>query len=233
MILAHALVKSFGYRPVLRRVDLEIGAGEFVVLFGPNGAGKTTLLRLVCRLTRPNFGEVSIGGRRLPAEAEEVYRRLGVVLHQPLLYVDLSAEENLRFYARLYGLRQPAARIAEVLEMARLPSHRHDPVRAFSRGMQQRLALARAILHDPEVLILDEPYTGLDPDGAAWLDSLLRDLTARGCTLLMTTHDLARGLRLASRALILAGGQIVASTPTAGLDPESFSKTYNAVTREA
>src|SRR5689334_22889096 len=117
MLIARALVKSFGYRPVLRRVDLEIGAGEFVVLFGPNGAGKTTLLRLVCGLTRPSFGEVSVGGRRLPAEAGEVYRRLGVVLHQPLLYADLSAEENLRFYARLYGLRQPAARITEVLEM--------------------------------------------------------------------------------------------------------------------
>jgi len=210
MILARALVKSFGYRPVLRRVDLEIGAGEFVALFGPNGAGKTTLLRLLCGLARPNFGEIRVGGYRLPAEAEKAYRRLGVVLHQPLLYTDLNAEENLRFYARLYGLPQPAARIAEVLEMARLPLKRRDPVRDFSRGMQQRLALARAILHDPDVLIFDEPYTGLDPDGAAWLDSLLRDLAARGRTILMTTHDLERGLRLASRALVLVEGEISA-----------------------
>jgi heme ABC exporter ATP-binding subunit CcmA/heme exporter protein CcmB len=208
MITARALVKSFGYRLILRRMDLEINAGEFVVLFGPNGAGKTTLLRLLCGLARPNFGEIRVGGYRLTAEAEKVYRRLGVVLHQPLLYTDLNAEENLRFYARLYGLHQPAARIVEVLEMARLPRNRRDPVRDFSRGMQQRLSLARAILHDPEVLILDEPYTGLDPDGAAWLDSLLRDLAARGRTILMTTHDIERGLSLASRALVLEGGEI-------------------------
>ena len=232
MISARALVKKFGFQPVLRGLDLDIAAGEFVALVGPNGTGKTTLLRILAGLLRPTFGEVIVGGRRLPHEAGGVRRRLGVVSHQPLLYTDLSAEENLRFYARMYGLRQPAARIAQVLDLVGLPARRRDPVRAFSRGMQQRLAIARAVLHDPEVMLFDEPHTGLDPDASDMLDGLLRDVAAHGRTVVMTTHDLARSLSLAARVLILAGGKIAQATPTAGLTLPHLLATYEAVVQE-
>ncbi|MGH2525079.1 MAG: heme ABC exporter ATP-binding protein CcmA, partial [Anaerolineales bacterium] len=167
MIITRALVKKFGFQTVLRGLDLEIAEGEFVAVLGPNGAGKTTLLRILAGLSRPTFGEVSVGGYRLPQQAGAVRRRLGVVSHQPLLYADLSAEENLRFYARLYGLRDSSARIARVLTLVGLSVRRRDLVRTFSRGMQQRLAIARAILHDPEVMLFDEPHTGLDPEASA------------------------------------------------------------------
>ncbi len=231
MIVTRALTKSFGYQPVLRGLDLDVAEGEFVALLGPNGAGKTTLLRLISGLTKPTFGAVTVAGRSPQQAAGEVRRLLGVVSHQPLLYTDLSAEENLRFYARMYGLHEPRARIAEVLALVGLSTRRRDPVRAFSRGMQQRLAIARAILHDPRVMLFDEPHTGLDPEAAAMLDGLLRDVAARGRTVLMTTHDLSRALSLASRVAILAKGKIAHTTLTSGLSLSAVMETYDATTR--
>lgn len=228
MIETRALTKNFGLKPVLRGVDLRLEPGEFAALMGPNGAGKTTLLRILATLARPTFGAVRVAGFALPAQAEQVRRRLGVIAHQPLLYADLTAEENLRFYARMYGVNDPR-RLGALLERVGLAARRRDLVRVFSRGMQQRLAIARGLLHDPEIVLLDEPYTGLDPDGAALLDEVVRELAARGCTLLMVTHDLAHGFALAGRSLILARGRIEADLRREAMSPAEFAGRYDAV----
>ena len=212
MIKVHKLVKRFGSKTVLRGLDFEVSQGEFVALLGPNGAGKTTFLRILASLARPTFGVVHVAGYPLPAQAAAVRARLGVVTHLPLLYGDLTAEENLRFYGRMYGVMELNLRIDEVLEMIGLTPRRHDLVRTFSRGMQQRLAIGRAILHDPEVVLFDEPHTGLDQDACDMLDSLLKDVAGRGRTVVMTSHDLARVEDLADRFDVLSRGVIAAST---------------------
>jgi heme exporter protein A len=198
-------------KTILRGVDFEVQPGEFVALLGPNGAGKTTLLRILASLSRPSLGEVNIAGYKLPQQAAQVRARLGVVSHLPLLYGDLSAEENLRFYARLYGIDNYELRITEVLEMTGLENRRRDLVRTFSRGMQQRLAIGRAVLHDPDVMLFDEPYTGLDQDASSMLDDVLKTVAAQGRTIVMTSHDLARAEDLATRFDILSRGVITAS----------------------
>ena len=229
MIETKALAKSFGLKRVLRGVEFAVEPGELAVLLGPNGAGKTTLLRILGTLSRPSAGLVKVAGSKLPAGATQARQRLGVVSHHPLLYGDLTAEENLRFYARLYGLANPAERIAQRLTQVGLAARRRDLVRTYSRGMQQRLALARAMLHDPQVLLFDEPYTGLDQEAADMLDGQLRSAAAQGCTVLMTTHDLPRGLALASRVLILSRGVIAFSARRGEFDPAEFTRTYASV----
>lgn len=211
MIVVNKLVKRFGLKTILRGVDFQVQPGEFVALLGPNGAGKTTFLRILATLSRPSLGEVNIAGYKLPNQAAQVRARLGVVSHLPLLYSDLSAEENLRFYARLYGIMHYESRITEVLELIGLETRRRDLVRTFSRGMQQRLAIGRAILHDPEVMLFDEPYTGLDQDAAAVLDDILQTVAGQGRTVVMTSHDLSRVENLATRFDILSRGLIAAS----------------------
>lgn len=232
MIKLTNVVKAFGLRPVLRGLNLEIPAGRFVTLFGPNGAGKTTTLRLVAALSRPTAGEISVGGASTSRNPDAVRGLLGVVSHQTLLYGDLSAAENLHFYGRMYGLEaaEREKRIDVVLEAVGLSARRRDLARTFSRGMQQRLAIARAILHDPPVLLLDEPYTGLDVDAAATLDEVLREVATRGRTVLMTTHDLARGLSMAHYAAILAGGKLAFYAPTGGWNPVAFAEKYAELT---
>jgi heme exporter protein A len=211
MISVKKLVKRFGLKTVLRGVDFEVQPGEFVALLGPNGAGKTTFLRILASLSRPSLGEVNIAGYKLPHEAAQVRARLGVVSHLPLLYGDLTAEENLRFYARMYNVANTEVRINEVLEMVGLEARRRDLVRTFSRGMQQRLAIGRAVLHDPDVVLFDEPYTGLDQDASSMLDEVLKTVAAKGRTVVMTSHDLARAEDLATRFDILSRGVISAS----------------------
>ena len=211
MITVKKLVKRFGLKTVLRGVDFEVQPGEFVALLGPNGAGKTTFLRILASLSRPSIGEVNIAGYKLPHEAAQVRARLGVVSHLPLLYGDLTAEENLRFYARMYNIPNHELRVTEVLEMVGLEARRRDLVRTFSRGMQQRLAIGRAVLHDPDVVLFDEPYTGLDQDAASMLDDVLKTVAAKGRTVVMTSHDLARAEDLATRFDILSRGVISAS----------------------
>ena len=213
MIIVKKLVKRFGLKTVLRGVDFEVQPGEFVALLGPNGAGKTTFLRILASLSRPTLGEVNIAGYQLPDQAAQVRARLGVVSHLPLLYGDLTAEENLRFYGRMYGLTDLEQRITEVLEMVGLETRRRDLVRTFSRGMQQRLAIGRAVLHDPDVVLFDEPYTGLDQDASSMLDEVLKTVAAKGRTVVMTSHDLARAEDLATRFDILSRG-VIAATAT-------------------
>lgn len=211
MITVRKLVKRFGLKTVLRGVDFSVQAGEFVALLGPNGAGKTTFLRILSSLSRPSLGEVKIAGFHLPHDAAQVRARLGVVSHLPLLYGDLTAEENLRFYARMYGIGNYELRITEVLEMVGLDHRRRDLVRTYSRGMQQRLAIGRAVLHDPQIMLFDEPYTGLDQDASSMLDEVLKTVAAQGRTVVMTSHDLARAEELATRFDILSRGVIAAS----------------------
>jgi heme exporter protein A len=211
MIKVRHLVKRFGLKTILRGLDFDVRPGEFVALLGPNGSGKTTFLRILASLSHPSLGEVYIAGFRLPHQAAAVRARLGIVSHLPLIYGDLTAEENLRFYGRLYGVLRLDERITEMLEMVGLEPRRRDLVRTFSRGMQQRLAIGRAVLHDPDVLLFDEPYTGLDQDASAMLDDILRSVAVQGRTVVMTSHDLGRAEDLATRFDILTRGVIVAS----------------------
>jgi heme exporter protein A len=211
MITVRKLVKRFGMKTVLRGLDFAVQPGEFVAILGPNGAGKTTFLRILASLSRPSLGEVSVAGYRLPDQAAAVRARLGVVSHLPLLYGDLTAEENLRFFGRMYGVSNIEHRITEVLEMVGLASRRRDLIRTFSRGMQQRLAIGRAVFHDPDVMLFDEPYTGLDQDASTMLDNVLRSVAAKGRTVVMTSHDLIHSEELATRFDILSRGVITAS----------------------
>lgn len=226
IIVASNLIKRFGPKVVLRGLNFQVEQGEFVALLGPNGAGKTTFLRILSSLSRQTLGDVMVAGYHLPDHAAAVRRRLGVVSHMPLLYGDLTAEENLRFYGRMYGVASLDGRIGEVLEMVGLAPRRKDLVRTFSRGMQQRLAIGRAVLHDPEVLLLDEPHTGLDQDACAMLDDVLRQVAARGRTVVMTSHDLARAQDLASRFDVLTRGSIRGSAKTADLPQDGVLAFY-------
>jgi heme exporter protein A len=226
LIEVRKLVKRFGLKTVLRGLDFQVEAGEFVALLGPNGAGKTTFLRILASLSRPAMGEVRIAGYRLPGQAAAVRRRLGVVSHQPLLYGDLTAEENLQFYGRMYAVPDLERRIAEVLEMVGLCERKRDLVRTFSRGMQQRLAIGRAVLHDPEVMLFDEPHTGLDQDACAMLDQVLSEVAARGRTVVMTSHDLARVGDLASRFDVLSRGVITSSVRRDEINPDELLSFY-------
>ncbi len=233
MIVVRKLVKRFGLKTVLRGLDFFVEAGEFVAVLGPNGAGKTTFLRILASLSRPSLGEVRIAGYHLPDQAAPLRRRLGVVSHLPLLYGDLTAEENLRFYGRMYGVHNLNRRIQEVLELVGLYARRRDLVRTFSRGMQQRLAIGRAVLHDPEVMLFDEPYTGLDQDASAMLDRVLRNVAASGRTVVMTSHDLARTADLASRFDVLSRGVITASIQRSQIEPNQLLAFYRQAIREA
>lgn len=229
MITVHHLVKRFGPKTVLRNLEFHVEPGEFVALLGPNGAGKTTFLRILASLSRPSMGEVIVAGNRLPDDAAAVRRQLGVVSHMPLLYGDLTAEENLRFYGRMYSVDGLDARITEVLGLVGLETRRRDLVRTFSRGMQQRLAIGRAVLHDPEVMLFDEPHTGLDQDACAMLDTVLQQVAARGRTVVMTSHDLSRAADLASRFDVLSRGAIQASVQAADLPKDGLLTFYREV----
>lgn len=226
MIRVRKLVKRFGLKTILRGMDFQVAEGEFVALLGPNGAGKTTFLRILASLSRPTLGELQIAGYHLPHHATAVRRRLGVVSHQPLLYGDLTAEENLVFFARMYSIENVGPRISEVLEMVGLATRRRDLVRTFSRGMQQRLAIGRAVLHDPDVMLFDEPHTGLDQDACVMLDNVLREVAARGRTVVMTSHDLARVATLASRFDVLSRGVITASIHRSQIEPNQLLAFY-------
>jgi len=226
------LVKRFGAKNVLRGLDFEAQQGEFVAILGPNGAGKSTFLRILSSLTKPTFGEINVAGYQLPAQAAAVRSRLGVVTHLPLLYGDLTAAENLRFYGRMYALKNIDQRVEEILEMVGLSHRGHDLVRTFSRGMQQRLAIGRAIIHDPEVMLFDEPHTGLDQDACDMLDGLLRSVAARGRTVIITSHDLARVEDLAQRFDVLSHGVIKSSLNRASLGNMNLLEFYRSALAE-
>ena len=226
MIQVRGLVKSFGRHTVLRGVDLDVKTGECLALVGPNGAGKTTLLRIIAALTKPTAGTVLVAGTDLEGGAIPVRRQIGFLSHEPLLYGDLSAEENLRFYGQMYDVADLRERISFMLRQVGLERFRHDLVRTFSRGMKQRLSIARALLHDPPVLLLDEPYTGLDRRSAVMLDAVLQDAGANSRTVLLTTHNLERGLGMCRRVALLAKGEIAHEMDERNWDLDEFQQVY-------
>lgn len=230
MIQINGLVKNYGSNLVLRGIDLHVQAGEFVTLVGSNGAGKTTLMRIVATLLKSTSGQAKVGGWPLPDHAAKVRRHIGLVSHHALLYGDLTAAENLHFYARLYQLPDREERVNEALKLVGLAARQRDPVRSFSRGMLQRLTIARATLHEPDVLLLDEPYTGLDQDATRLLDDLLMRESELGRTIFMITHDLARGLDLCHRIAILERGKIAAIIERESVSPGEFLELYAELT---
>ncbi len=204
--------KRYGGLYALRRVSLEIAPGECVALAGRNGSGKTTLLRIAAQLVRPSSGKVSFSVNS--GDAGPSSSRTGYVAHATMVYDELTAEENLVLFAKLQGVQQPAARAEALLREVQLIERRGSLVRTFSRGMRQRVAIARSLLHRPSVLLLDEPGTGLDPQGVAWLASALRELRDAGCTILMSLHGESEISSLATRAVRLDAGNVVADTRT-------------------
>jgi heme ABC exporter ATP-binding subunit CcmA len=204
-VRAEDVERRFGRRRVLEEVSFDLEPGGFLLLLGPNGAGKTTLLRILATLLSPSGGSIRICGHDVREDAAAVRRLIGFVGHSPLLYGDLTARENLRFYARMYQVADSEARVAELLDRVELTLRADDPAGALSKGMRQRLALARALLHDPRVLLLDEPYAGLDTRAAGLLDELLDERAGR-TTVVLVTHDPGRPAAWASAALTLAGG---------------------------
>lgn len=206
-------------------MNLEIATGEFVTLLGPNGAGKTTLLKLLALVLKPSGGRLYINGQ-LCGENNELRKTIGVISHHTFLYENLTALENLQFYGRMYGVKNLKERCQEVLEEVGLEYAWNDPVRTFSRGMQQRLAIARAILHRPSLLLLDEPYTGLDQQAIALLNSVLAKLAGQKRTMFLVTHNYEQALALSQRVLILVGGKLVYQSQTQGLTAEGFKRLY-------
>lgn len=220
------LSKTFGNLYALRKVSLDLNQGDFLTIFGPNGAGKTTLIRILSTITSLTAGDVTIAGFALSKQPEPIRNRIGVIAHQTFLYEELTAQENLRFYGKLYQVQNLDSRIESMLNDVGLQARKHDPVRTFSRGMQQRLSIARAMLHDPEILLLDEPYTGLDQHAAEMLTGWLKRLRSSHRTTLMVTHDLERGIDLADRIAILHDGRLVFEEVRSAIDPATFRQTY-------
>ncbi|NPV86741.1 MAG: heme ABC exporter ATP-binding protein CcmA [Anaerolineae bacterium] len=226
MIEVSCLTKRFDGKTALRGLDFRAVAGEFVALLGPNGAGKTTLLYILASLLRPTKGEVRVAGCPLPHHAAAARRSVGFVAHQPLLYPDLTARENLTFFGRLYAVPHLPQRVDEVLCLVGLMECGNNLVRTFSRGMLQRLAIGRAVLHDPQILLLDEPYTGLDQAACEMLDAMLHLQAMQGRVLVMASHDLGHAARLASRFDILVSGNLKVSVFREQIPAEGLSALY-------
>ena len=216
------LARRYGERPALQDVTLELELGRTLVVFGPNGAGKTPLLRVLAGLLRPHAGEVRVLGAQLPDEGWRARGRVGLLTHEPLLYRELSARENLRFHARLHGVAPE--RVDEALEAVALSVRADDPIAELSRGMVQRAAVARAVLHDPALLLLDEPLANLDPAAAAVLEPLIGRSSGR--TRVVTSHDPAGGLAEGDVALGLRGGRVALLAPVAQVDERRVAELY-------
>ncbi|MDO5042578.1 MAG: ABC transporter ATP-binding protein [Slackia sp.] len=219
------LTKVFGDRKALDKVTFSLPEGAFLSIFGPNGAGKTTLLRTLSTLARPTSGSVRVMGCDAKEEPDKVREHIGLISHNSMLYPDLTAMENLMFVARLYGLAQPEERVRELLRAVELDHRRFDLVRTFSRGMTQRLSIARALINDPDVVFLDEPYAGLDPHAVEIFDALLAEIR-EGRTFVMVSHDLQKGFEACTHALVLARGRVVSFAPKEELDFEDFKQLY-------
>ncbi|VAX28298.1 ABC transporter, ATP-binding protein [hydrothermal vent metagenome] len=220
------LKKSYDGIDALRGIDLTLQKGEFLSLFGPNGAGKTTLIRIIATLLKPGSGSISVMDFDIEEHPEDFRAQLGVISHQSFLYDDLSARENLEFYAALYRVDDPEAKSRELLKLVGLQDRGDSKVSEFSRGMQQRLSIARALINDPSLLLLDEPYTGLDERASILLSGHLRQLHSRQRTIVMVTHDLKRGLESATKVGILSKGRLVYFKDRSEVDIDEFEHVY-------
>ena len=223
MIEVRNLAKHFGRFSALRNLNLTVSDGDFISLFGKNGAGKTTLLRILAGLSRPSSGELNIKPVR-QSPSRIIRGSIGYLSHDTSLYMDLTALENLRFYARLMDVPADTPALAERIKSVGLSGRERDPVRSFSRGMQQRLAIARAFLHDPDILLLDEPFTGLDSSGSEFFRSYLAAARAGGKTCIMTIHDFRMGYEIADRLVVIGGGAIALDIPKSSLNYEQFQE---------
>ncbi len=232
MIHVHDITKNFGSMTVLDNVNFSVKGGEFLTIVGPNGAGKTTLIKIMATLVNATGGTVEIGGFDVKKFPEKVRGIIGVISHNTYLYNELTAGENLKFFGRMYAIPEIDRRVDEVLGETGLADRKHDRVGTFSRGMKQRLSIARAILHKPSVLLLDEPYTGLDQQASASLESVLNSLTGSGITTIMISHDLKRGLALADQVMIMASGTVMYHAPASDVaDVAEFQALYERCTR--
>jgi heme exporter protein A len=228
ILQAEGINKSYGPRQVLHGVDFAVHRGKTVALMGANGAGKTTLLNILATLLTPDAGQVIYFGQPLRGNESEIRRRIGLVSHQGMLYPELTVEENLRFYAGLYSLEQAEARIDQFLDLVELKKQRRQVVRTLSRGMQQRLAIGRALLHDPQILFLDEPFTGLDRGMTGRMTALLQQLAEENKTILMTSHNLGEVSVLATQVAILHHGVFADIFDCSGLDEAALAQRYQA-----
>jgi heme exporter protein A len=226
------LVKRFGHKKALDGVSLKINRGDFLTLFGPNGAGKTTLLKTISTIVKPTSGKIYFENKEVTEDSLFLREQIGLVSHNPLLYEDLTSYENLMFFARMYGVENPREKVENLLSRVGLYHRKDDVVRTFSRGMIQRLAIARALIHDPPILLLDEPYTGLDIQAMKILDDLLNELKDGERTFIMTSHDITKGFEHASRVAILSSGRIVFDKPKAETDEEEFTDLFWKWVRE-
>lgn len=220
------LCKFFGSRKALRSIDLDLQGGEFLCLFGPNGAGKSTLLKILATLLRPSAGQVSVLDYDLEEHPEQYRAQLGMVSHQSFVYKDLTVLENLVFYAGIYGIEDPEERAFQLLEEVKLADRYDVPAANLSYGMQQRLSIARALVNDPALLLLDEPYTGLDEHAASILRDQLQNLHDRRRTIVMVTHNLLRGMESATQLGILVRGELVYLQQKRDVDPAVFEQLY-------
>jgi heme exporter protein A len=216
------LARHYGEREALSDVSLSLGAGQTLVVFGGNGAGKTTLLRILATLLRPHAGSARVLGSRLPDEAWAVRGRIGLLGHEPLLYRELTARENLRFHARLHGVAEE--RVEQLLEIVAMTGRVNEPLRTLSRGMVQRVAVARAVLHDPELLLLDEPRANLDPAAIELVDPLIG--ATSGHTRVISSHDPSGGLAEADLVLGLRAGRPALLRAAGDVDPAEIAELY-------
>jgi heme ABC exporter ATP-binding subunit CcmA len=229
LLLTRNLPKTFGRFTALRSLSLEVPRGESLTIVGRNGAGKTTFLKIVSSIIRSYTGEVFISGKNLKETAEDTRRTIGFVSHESLLYKDLTIRDNLGFYARMYGVADRDRRIGDIIRRVDLEAKTDVLVRALSRGMKQRLSLARAFIHEPGILLLDEPFTGLDERASEILDRFLGEFKASGGTLVMVTHDIERGWRLADRVVVFEKGKIVHETSPRGSSFDAFRNEYRRI----
>jgi heme exporter protein A len=227
---ASGLAKSYGSHLALRGVDLRVRPGERVALFGPNGAGKTTLIKMLATVVRPSSGRLVVEGLDVGDKAEEARRRIGLVSHSTFLYNHLSIYENLDFYGRIYDIAGRRGRIMEVVDMVEMTARLHDRVGDLSRGMQQRVSIARAMLHRPSVMLLDEPETGLDQRSSSVVWSALLGAGESRRTVILITHNLERGLEISDRVVLLVKGRVAWEGPARGLDLGRLRELYGVHT---
>jgi heme exporter protein A len=228
-VSAVGLCKAIDGRPILQDVNFEVGTGEFVAVLGANGAGKSTLLKIIATLTGKTGGELRLFGRVVTRDSAALRARIGLMGHQSMLYRDLTARENLEFFGRLYGVKQPAERAAQLLEVVGLADRADDAVRSFSRGMVQRVAIARALVHDPELMLADEPFDGLDAPSVAATEKLLRHLNASGKTIVLVNHDIGQSLELAKRVVVLKQGRVAVDAAARTLDAAAVLAEVGAI----
>ena len=229
-IEAWGLTKSFGDRYALRGIDLKVSRGEHLVIFGPNGVGKTTLVKILSTLVKPSAGSVRLDGIDIRDKPAQSRRKIGLVSHQTFLYDDLTIYENLKFYGKMYDVPDLESKIREVVSWVQLESRLYDRVGTLSRGLQQRASIARAVLHNPSILLLDEPEVGLDPHAITVIRDALGSINTGSRTVVMTTHNLERGLELGDSVIILNRGKIVYQASKHEVDTLNFKQVYDRCT---